>query len=972
MDSYIEPHLLELKNANNLLLVSVNIRSINANFDKFLELANDIKGNTTIFCLQEIWELDNGTNYTLPNYHKILYKSRAEIGQRGGGVAFLIPKHVVYTQKNSFFTPNGEAISIEVTHEGKKVSITNVYRRPKSNVDEFILLLKQHLQNVPNECNSFVVGDFNINAEHNNVSYSKLEECMFDNYYTQLVKQPTRITETSSTIIDHIWQKCVPDYILQVKILTDSVADHMHPCIELAFKRPKSTEFITYRDYSKANIDTLNNLLFQVDWNEKVIEKDLEVAMGNLTYTLNDLLNKACPQVTRRIDPKRDCIQPWFTKAMLNSRRTKNKLIRKAVKSKSANDIATKNAYISVYNNLIIEAKEKYYRNEILKAKGNSKLLWDNFKKITRKFGKVKEEISCIKVNNKKITNPQEIANHVNTYFTNVAPNLTKNINPSKNAADFLLATNESIFKFKSVSQGKLAKVINSLKPKKSCGIDNLSNSLLKKIYEPLLHPLNSIINRSLMNGYVPKHMKVAKVIPILKKGDPTDMNNLRPISLLSSFSKIVEKIVDEQLRSFLEENDLLDKHQYGFRSGHSTEHAITDMINFITEEIQKNNKIAAIFIDVKKAFDSCNHTVLLKKLENMGIRRTELKWFESYLKERVQCTQVESCRSDILDITCGVPQGSILGPLLFIIYIFDLSQYSKFFKVFFADDTTLLISAPTLNELITEIRSELPKISEWFESNYLVLHPDKTKIMYFNLKPKDIPGKIAINNKDIEIVGKGQEEESFKLLGIHLDDKLSWKHHANQVVTKIKKGTNLLFCAKRFINVKTRIMLYQALIESHLRYCLPVWGPANKEYRPLILSQKVALRTIPNQYSIHTENIMKDHSLLSFKDMVDMSLSVIAYKILHKKVPVQLQTFIKWSGSSETRRGVVTILPKFKKTVLQKQQVFQMSKVWNSLRLVQKKILSEKSFKKQAAEEKISRYNRVVRCSNRGCHQCY
>ena len=889
-----------------------------------------------------------------------------------GGVALLIPKQINYKVKNSFFNINGEAISVEITMNGKKLYLTNIYRHPKSNTDDFLTHLSGHINQLPNAGDSLVVGDFNINAANNNISFHKLEECMFTCYYTQLIKSPTRITETSSTIIDHIWQKCTPDYILQTKILTDSVADHLHPCIEINLRRPKVVEYITYREYSAENIEKLNISLGEVDWNELVIDKPIETATGNLVFHFNKKLDECCPEITRRKNPRTDPIQPWYTKALLVSRRTKNNLILKASRTKLGADIKAKNDYIRIYNDLIITAKEMYFRTETEKAMGNSKKLWDNFKNITRKFGKQKNELNCIKINNREERDPQIIANTVNEYFTKIAPELTKNMNPRMMAEVFLPPKSQTSFQFKSIGQHKLEKVIKSLQAKKSCGVDNISNCLLKKIYQPLLHPLSNIINRSLCEGQVPNHFKIAKVVPIPKKGSTMDLNNLRPISLLPTFSKVLEKVVEEQIREYLHKNNILDDHQYGFRPKHSCEHALIDIVNYIVEQSKKNNKVAAVFIDVKKAFDCIKHTIILQKLENIGIQGNALHWFKSYLKERTQYTQIGDKKSDRLEIICGVPQGSVLGPLLFILSILDFGRNTKFHSVFFADDTTLLLSSPGTETLHQSLEQELRKVELWFESNYLVLHPDKTRIMFFNLKPSDRIGPVSLCSQGIRRVGRDEEEKSFKLLGVLIDDKLSWQPHAQYVANKMRKGTSLLFCAKRYTNLSTRKILYQALVESHIRYCVSVWGPSNSENRSIILSQKVALRTIPYEYSIHTDNIMKDNNILSYKDIITLSLAITAHKTFYHRMPESLSKMFTWSGNNNTRRGPTILLPKYKSTSQQKQVVFQAGKVWNSLPIDSKKAFREKAFKKLLVDSKVNRYERVLRCSNRGCPQCY
>ena len=240
------------------------------------------------------------------------------------------------------------------------------------------------------------------------------------------------------------------------------------------------------------------------------------------------------------------------------------------------------------------------------------------------------------------------------------------------------------------------------------------------------------MLKLSLNNGVVPSQFKIAKVIPIFKAGEKNSMDNYRPISLLSVFSKIMEKIVASRLLSFLDTNGILSKWQFGFRSGHSTAHPMVHFLNNICDSLNNNKHTIAVFCDLKKAFDTCDHRILILKLKKYGLADTEINWFKSYLTDRKQFVTINKSSSPLLNITLGVPQGSILGPLLFILYINDLQLSSKFLALLFADDTTLLLTHSNIDELMVMANTEFQKICEFFRVNRLVLHPDKTKFILF------------------------------------------------------------------------------------------------------------------------------------------------------------------------------------------------------------------------------------------------
>ena len=333
---------------------------------------------------------------------------------------------------------------------------------------------------------------------------------------------------------------------------------------------------------------------------------------------------------------------------------------------------------------------------------------------------------------------------------------------------------------------------------------------------------LTRIVNESLSQGTVPSEWKYAKITPLFKKGLSTDMDNCRPISVLPVVSKVLERIVHHQLHSFLSEHKLLNPYQCGFRRNHSTKFAAIAFLDYIRRRMDLGLLAGAVFIDLRKAFDSVDHEILISKLESYGLRNIELDWFRNYLTDRKQLVSLGKELSDPCLITSGVPQWSILSPLLFVLFVNDLPIVLERCQILmYADDTVMYFAASNAQEISSTLTSELAKVSDWLVHNSLFIHQGKTECVLFGTGSRLANATLSVN-----IDGKEPTRVAeYRYLGVILDESLSWNTHVNYLISKVSKRLGILGRTRGSISMHTAGIIYRSFIPPVLDYCDTVWN---------------------------------------------------------------------------------------------------------------------------------------------------
>ena len=848
---------------------------------------------------------------------------------------------------------------------------------PREDIDMFMSTISNIIVKANNENRHLILlGDFNINLlnfESHNKTNIFLDD-IISNGVIPLITKPTRITDHSATLIDHINTNMTEHNITSGIVITD-IADHFGTFCVIENKRSHRKATATcFQSFTESNIDKFKEVLQNADYSTIYNTTTVNDAYKNYICIFQSAYETIFPIKTKRKNKKYIKKEPWMTQGLLTSSRNKNKLyIRKINKPNEQNKNYYKK-YNNLFNKLCGIAKKSYHSELIHSFSHDAKKTWSILRKIILKSKNEKTLPSTFIVNNNRITDQQAIANHFNDFFSTIGKHQSDKIEKmDTNYKRHLIQNHRKSFFMTPVTPGDVINASKHLKSKTSQGVDNISSKLVKSIIGEIASPLCHIFNLSLQSGIVPDDMKLAKVVPVFKKGDNQLFTNYRPISILPAFSKLLEKIVHKQTYNFLTSNEILNTHQYGFRKNNSTLHPI---LHFIKEASENNNKPSkdltiGIFLDLSKAFDTISHDILINKLNYYGIRGTANLWFKNYLFGRTQYTYYNSFKSNISSTQYGVPQGSILGPLLFLIYINDLPTATNLNVLSYADDTTLFQSGPNIADLEKTVNIELNKIYTWLCENKLSLNLEKTNYMIFgphNTNP--IRPIIKIKNKTITFI-----DNSIKFLGIQMDKHFTWNNHVLGICKKVAKSLFTLNKVKKYLPSNIMLTLYYTLVHSHLNYGIIAWGNS-KFITKLFQLQKKAIRITANKtYLSHTDPLFKSLSILKITDLYKLHMALFAHDYIHQKLPDSFQNFYQDPRDIilNTRYNKTNHLyTKTARTNFSKYSAYNMiASTWNNLNNELKIINKRGSFKQKLKSIILENYMNEVQCSNPNCPDC-
>lgn len=892
-------------------ILYVNIRSINKNFNKLEIILQKMSIKPLAIVCAESWNVEVLEYYNLNGYN--IYYNDSKINKADGVVLYVNNS----VSENTVVKVYGK---LRILHSNIQVrnnhniQISAMYRSHDILETDFLMNYKSFLDEHRNVKNHMIVGDFNIDTLSIGIINQEFFSSNLEHGYKPCFRGVTRPSNNKNlgSCIDNFFIKLLAIEHKAFKWFHD-ITDHYPLIVSLGLNIDNEKE---NENYSFINYDKLRKTAEDTNWNQFLL-LDPNLSTDLIIDGIKNCINKSTTfRKTRKKMLKNIPRKKWITEAIITSCNTKQQLFR--LWKLDPQNLQLKNEYkkyTKILDRVIVDAKYKYDEKIINQNIHDPKLLWTIINNRIGKNAKKKTDIeSLINDKNEKLVNKDHMVEYINKYYCTIGKKLRDKIEKRTNEPLTLPEMRDSTIFFNFTNVKEITRIVQKMKIKSS-GVDNTNIKVIKNIIEYIAEPLSSTYNRCIELGVWPDALKKAEIVPIHKAKDKNKVENYRPISLISNIAKIFEKLTYSRIYNFIYKNNIISKQQYGFLRNIGTKDALQRLTNTLNHNLDKNIKSIVTFLDLQKAFDTVDRNILLQKLYRYGIRGTALALMTSYLTGRKQRVKLNNVYSNYRDIDIGVPQGTILGPLLFILYVNDLLENMPDESILsFADDTAVITSDSEWDRAINNMNKLLEKVANWLVDNKLSLNIQKTVYItfgsYYNSVPENV--EIRIYDRILERV------QSYKYLGVIIDFNMKWSYHINYIVNKTKYLIFLFHKLSKIMSSKTMIMVYYALFHGVMNYGIIAWGSAcTTTLSPLQNLQNKLLRIIS-----------KKNQCLIAKHPLRLDQAFILESVLFH----YHEFSTKFTTSKSLTRNKSLQMPKLNKTIYKNSSYITALRTYNSM----------------------------------------
>ena len=923
------------KKVNGFSIGHLNVRSLLPKIDQIKYILYNTQFD--VLCLNETWLDDTIGQFEFDvDGYVTVNKPR---NRHGGGVLIYVRKGIGFKRRHDLEPSDLECIWLQLHIHKKDILLCSMYRPPSKGSEYFDKMLDT-IEVAGMEGKMIVIaGDLNINYcpdDSRNLLY--YIECA--NNLSQLVSDYTRVTGTSKTIIDVILSSH-PNLHSCTEVVKLALSDHymvytviVNGAVNVNNQSHRELKYRCYKKFDETSF--LNDIRHSNVFNEISMNTDinttwkawkvefLRISDIHAPIRRSRVKNRYCPWINSEI------IQLMYKRDYIHKLSTKNPSVDLLNQYKSLRDEV---------NVMIETCKKQYYDQLYNDGKTDTNALWKELKKLS----------GGTKTSN-DTTNLTE--SDFNEFYASLGQNVTKNL---PHVSDVLWKGPESVydFKFNHVSEDNVAKLFRKLPLNSSLDVLNFDSKLLRIASTAIVKSFTHILNISISTGVLPDDWKIGRITPIYKgSGSFDEPVNYRPISVLGHIAKVVEKEIQCQLMSFLIEHQFISLDQFAYKQYHSTTSCLHSTIDEWLQNIEDRLCTGVCFLDISKCFDTIDHDLLLKKLRKYGVRNLEFLWFKDYLSRRSQCVHYNNKLSELTDVTIGVPQGSTLGPLLFVLFVNDLPMFIKNGRCsMYADDTIIHVSNVNTTEVNQELNDVLVNVENWYKANKLVLNVSKSNAMLIsntagNESADDF--SVYLNDNKLENV------QCTKYLGVKVDNQLKFDIHVNDLVKRISAKLSWLNRLRRIVPKPMLVLTYKSYVQPIMEYACTVWGCSNVNINAIQRLQNRAARIICSNFDIvnvRGEDLVRELKWQTVSQRINYYLSTLMYSSIHGNAPDYLCNSITMACESNdvnTRLSntLKVELPTCKTNVFKKSFVYRGSVMWNSLPSVVHESSSLSSFK--------------------------